>query len=251
MIVRQLSSKRGKFRYDVYEKEVKKASKLLKFCYEKSKLALFGPEPSKKAEYSLFKPHSVLEHALGNIKLSQLECIKDEVMFPGNIRMIQSETDEESVSDLMENAKLIGVDTEFLVQPVHLQDKFHVSLVQIAVEDTVLLYRLKYGEVLSPRVQRLFADPYVIKVGHDIFGDMKQLYRSKHMPNTAHSLICTMKISKKLGCRKPGIKTMCPVLLQQGINKDQQRSDWEAPILTEEQQRYAATDAWLPRECTY
>ena len=44
------------------------------------------------------------------------------------------------------------------------------------------------------------------------------------------------------------VKKMAAIILGVKISKTQQLSNWEAHQLTEPQQRYAATDAWICRE---
>ena len=50
------------------------------------------------------------------------------------------------------------------------------------------------------------------------------------------------------GIRDKSVKKMTAIILGVKISKAQQLSNWEAEHLSESQQRYAATDAWVCRE---
>ena len=50
------------------------------------------------------------------------------------------------------------------------------------------------------------------------------------------------------GIRDKSVKKMTAIILGVKISKAQQLSNWEAEHLSEGQQRYAATDAWVCRE---
>jgi ribonuclease D len=49
------------------------------------------------------------------------------------------------------------------------------------------------------------------------------------------------------GIKELGLKKLSAIILGYSISKSQQVSNWEAPILTDHQQLYAATDAWVCR----
>ena len=53
---------------------------------------------------------------------------------------------------------------------------------------------------------------------------------------------------KDFGIESSGLKKLTAIVLGFRISKRQQVSDWEARELTEAQQIYAATDAWVCRE---
>jgi ribonuclease D len=50
------------------------------------------------------------------------------------------------------------------------------------------------------------------------------------------------------GIRDKSVKKMTAIILGVKISKAQQLSNWEAEKLSESQQKYAATDAWVCRE---
>ena len=50
------------------------------------------------------------------------------------------------------------------------------------------------------------------------------------------------------GIKDKSVKKMAAIILGFRISKTQQLSNWDADILSEAQQKYAATDAWVCRE---
>ena len=47
------------------------------------------------------------------------------------------------------------------------------------------------------------------------------------------------------GCRALSLRGIAAAYLGLRVSKKQQTSNWESPCLSESQQRYAATDAWV------
>jgi ribonuclease D len=56
------------------------------------------------------------------------------------------------------------------------------------------------------------------------------------------------KIVWEWGIRDKSVKKMAAIILGSRVSKTQQLSNWEAETLSEAQQMYAATDAWVCRE---
>ena len=53
------------------------------------------------------------------------------------------------------------------------------------------------------------------------------------------------------GIKDKSVKKMAAIILGVRISKTQQLSNWEADVLSDSQQAYAATDAWICREMYY
>jgi ribonuclease D len=49
---------------------------------------------------------------------------------------------------------------------------------------------------------------------------------------------------KRVGFENVGVRNLAAMVLNVRISKSEQVSNWEAPVLTEKQLLYAATDAW-------
>jgi ribonuclease D len=107
----------------------------------------------------------------------------------------------------------------------------HAHLVQIAP-----------GQTRAPNLERLLADPEVLKIFH--FGRFDIAVMLHTFGVRAAPVYCT-KIASKL-CRtytdRHGLKYLLDEMLGIDISKQQQMSDWGAGTLTEAQLSYAASD---------
>ena len=113
-----------------------------------------------------------------------------------------------------------------------------------AVADGVSGWLVAPGDVaaLADTLRRLLADPAVTKLFHFARFDVAAIER--YLGVTAAPLYCT-KIASKLVrtfTDRHGLKDLCGDLLGVTISKQQQSSDWGAVQLSDEQQRYAASD---------
>ncbi len=93
-----------------------------------------------------------------------------------------------------------------------------------------------------PNLKRLMADTGVVKLMHFARFDVAVLQHSLGI--TVAPVRCT-KIAAKLVSPftdRHGLKDLCKELLGVEISKQQQTSDWGAPVLSSEQLAYAASD---------
>lgn len=136
---------------------------------------------------------------------------------------------------------LLGFDTE--TKPTFKKGKRHqVSLIQLATEDLAILFRInKIG--LPDVLVKLLADPQVIKTGVAVHDDIKFLSGVKRF--TPRGFIDLQNFVKDFGIQSSGLKKLTAIVLGFRISKRQQVTDWEAEQLSEAQQIYAATDAWV------
>jgi ribonuclease D len=107
----------------------------------------------------------------------------------------------------------------------------HAHLVQIAP-----------GQTRAPNLERVLADPEVLKIFHFGRFDIAALLNAFGVRATP--VYCT-KIASKL-CRtytdRHGLKYLLDEMLGIDVSKQQQMSDWGAESLTEAQLAYAASD---------
>jgi ribonuclease D len=68
------------------------------------------------------------------------------------------------------------------------------------------------------------------------------------LPFEPHGFIDLQNVVADHGIKELGLKKLTAITLGHTISKSQQVSNWEAPALTEPQQLYAATDAWVCRQ---
>ena len=94
----------------------------------------------------------------------------------------------------------------------------------------------------APNLKRLLTDPAVTKIFH--FGRFDIAVLKQYLGVVTGPVYCT-KIASKLVrtfTDRHGLKDLSKELLGVELSKQQQSSDWGADELTQEQQRYAASD---------
>ena len=118
-----------------------------------------------------------------------------------------------------------------------------LCLVQLSAGDgEVHLVQFEKGSYDAPNLKRLLTDPKVTKLFHFARFDVA-IFR-KYLGVSTTPIYCT-KIASKLVrtfTDRHGLKDLCRDLLGVEISKQEQSSDWGAPVLTEAQLRYAASD---------
>ena len=152
------------------------------------------------------------------------------VLFEGRIIVILSEREADRAVDYLLRQPILGFDTE--TRPSFRRGQMHkVALLQVSTRDTAFLFRLnRIG--LTDSIVRLLEDKRVLKVGLSLKDDM-------------HNLRVELQQEvQRLGVEDMSLQKLYANLLGGRISKTQQLTNWEADVLTEAQQRYAATDAW-------
>jgi ribonuclease D len=134
----------------------------------------------------------------------------------------------------------VAIDTEAMGLNPH---RDRLCLVQLSGGDgTAHLVQIEPGDYAAPNLRRLLADESVTKLFHFARFDLAMMYR--YLGTMARPLYCT-KIASRLArtfTDRHGLRDLCKDLLGVDLSKQQQSSDWGAPTLSDEQQRYAATD---------
>jgi ribonuclease D len=94
----------------------------------------------------------------------------------------------------------------------------------------------------APNLKAVLADPARVKIYHFARFDLAAI--EHYLGVTAAPVFCT-KIASKLTrtyTDRHGLKMILNELLGEDISKQQQSSDWGAPVLSEAQREYAASD---------
>jgi ribonuclease D len=145
--------------------------------------------------------------------------------------------------DLPDGADLgpvVAIDTETLGLNPH---RDRLCLVQLSRGDgDADLVRIAKGQTRAPNLERLLADPKVLKLFH--FARFDIAVMAKTFGVMAAPVYCT-KIASKLTrtyTDRHGLKDLVRELLGVEISKQQQSSDWAAETLSDAQLAYAASD---------
>jgi ribonuclease D len=134
----------------------------------------------------------------------------------------------------------VGFDTE--TKPSFVKGvKNKVGLVQLSTPQVCYLIRVcKMG--IPPILSEFLAAQAPLKIGLSLHDDYRVLLRSCKFKPTG--FVDLQKIIKKVGIEELGLQKMYAILFGKKISKAQRLTNWEAAILTPQQQMYAAIDAW-------
>ena len=167
--------------------------------------------------------------------------------FPGEIHVIDTLEEEYGKAiSYLKHQKIIGFDTE--TRPTFSPDQRSngTALLQLSGAEKAYLFRIKKMGAIPRRLCAILANPNIVKVGAAIHDDVRGL--QKFAGFQPQNFIDLQKIAWEYGIRDKSVKKMTAIILGFKISKAQQLSNWEAENLSESQQKYAATDAWVCRE---
>jgi ribonuclease D len=162
------------------------------------------------------------------------------VTFPGRIHIIDAVSQVKSAVNALRTSSIVGFDTE--TRPCFKRGERHsVALLQLSSETDAFLFRLNKTGIPAP-LQQFLEDGTCLKVGLSTTDDFHQLARVCDFHPAG--FVELQQMVKQFHITDMSLQKIYAVLFQQKISKSQQLTNWEAPHLTEAQQRYAAIDAW-------
>ncbi len=161
--------------------------------------------------------------------------------FRGEIVVVDNLETYREVFPRLLGSDLLGFDTE--TRPTFKKGKRNsVSLIQLSTGNLACLFRInKIG--IPDSLIRLLSDPSVIKAGVAVHDDIRFLKGVKRF--YPEGFVDLQSFVKEYGIQSSGLKKLAAIVLGFRISKRQQVTDWEAEHLSEAQQVYAATDAWV------
>ncbi len=166
--------------------------------------------------------------------------------FPGEIVLVDAEDEVfDQAIRYLKRQKVLGFDTE--TRPTFSPDQHSsgTALLQLSGSGKAFLFRLKKCG-LPRSLASILANPAIVKVGAATLDDVRGLQKiTKFAPK---GFVDLQNIVGEYGIRDKSVKKMTAIILGVKISKAQQLSNWEAEKLSESQQKYAATDAWVCRE---
>ena len=184
-------------------------------------------------------------HFIENITTEEIDVLPP-ASFPGEITVIDSESEDfNRALRYLKRQRILGFDTE--TKPCFTPRSPHpgVALLQLSGGGRAFLFRVKpLG--MKRALCSILSNPNILKVGAATADDVKGLQRyARFKPE---SFVDLQKIVPEWGIRDKSVKKMAAIILGVKVSKTQQLSNWEAETLSEAQQKYAATDAWICRE---
>jgi ribonuclease D len=187
------------------------------------------------SEYFKEFQKSITDEELSELPLS---------IFEGKIHLIEKVEQLTDAVIYLKKQPVLGFDTE--TRPTFKKGQNHqVALLQLSTADEAFLIRTNLIG-LSPGLIKVLASPSILKIGAAIRDDIKILQRiTSFKPG---GFIELQEMVKLYGIENFSLKKLAAIVCGVRISKSQRLSNWEATILTEQQQIYAATDAWIAYE---
>ena len=161
--------------------------------------------------------------------------------FRGAIHLVEDrDTLQRFMPQLMRESRL-GFDTE--MRPSFRKgQKNKIALIQLATREEAWLIRT--NRIGMPRsLVQLLEDPHLLKIGVGLQDDMQRLGELRRF--RPDGFLDLQEYVEAFGIESKSLKKLVAIILGFKISKSQQTSDWEAARLSEAQQLYAATDAWV------
>lgn len=162
-------------------------------------------------------------------------------VFQGPIHLISNFDQLDAVLPKLYNSTYLGFDTE--TRPSFKKGKSNpVTLLQLATREESFLFRLnRIG--LPEEIRHIFSNPDIQKIGAAIHDDIKSLQEIDSF--VPMGFLDLQNLVKKFGIESQSLKKITAIVLNYRISKSQQLTNWDAEILTDAQQKYAAMDAWV------
>lgn len=161
--------------------------------------------------------------------------------FTGEIMVVNTKAKERMAIEHLKACSVLGFDTE--TRPSFKKGRTHsVAILQLSDGERVFLFQLKKIG-LSNELKALLSSRKIIKAGVAVADDIKALARlNGFIPGKFVELQLHVK---QFGIEDMSLLKLSAIVLGFKISKSQRLSNWEVDTLTEAQQRYAATDAWV------
>lgn len=163
------------------------------------------------------------------------------VKFTGKMHIVIDQDSCLSAIEALSSEAILGFDTE--TKPAFKKGVSHkVSLLQLSTNDDAYLFRLNKCN-LTKELCDLLANPNIIKAGVSIRDDIRGLNKLNNFE--PGGFVELGDLAKKLEIKQLGLRSLAGMFLGYRVSKRFQLTNWELPKLTEDQFRYAATDAWV------
>lgn len=175
-------------------------------------------------------------HSISKEEISLLEIEE----FSGRIIVIDNEKDTDKAVSYLSQFEAVGFDTE--TRPSFKKGtRYKISLMQISTDEACFLFRLnRIG--IPQSLENFLVNENILKIGlslRDDFGAIRK--RTDIKPANFLDL---QNYVGQFGIEDASLQKIYAILFDKKISKGQRLSNWEADVLTEQQKKYAALDAW-------
>ncbi len=174
---------------------------------------------------------------ISNEDVAQLEPVR----FDGEIVVVETVRDLLHACEVLSAQKIIGFDTE--TRPSFTPGMTNkVALLQLSTESVCFLIRLNKVP-LDKAVIAILQNENIKKVGAAVQNDILGLNALRRFK--ARGFIDLQNEVGRFGIEDRSLRKLAGIILGRKVSKAQRLSNWEAQTLTQPQQQYAATDAWV------
>jgi ribonuclease D len=164
--------------------------------------------------------------------------------YDGPIHLLNTADEADAAAKKLLNETLLGFDTE--TRPAFRKgESYDPSLLQLATETEVYLFQIQLCG-LTPNINNVLSSPDIVKAGVAIDRDISELQAMTDFE--ADGFVELAMPAKEAQIKNLGLRGLTAILFNFRISKKEQVSNWARKELTESQQIYAATDAWLGRK---
>jgi len=169
--------------------------------------------------------------------------------FKGKVHLICRATETKVDWSRLDNAEVLGMDTETRPNFTKGAAPNPTALLQLATDAECWIFQLLDPVGVSAdtrkRLQALLQNPGIIKAGVGIQDDYRDLSSSCLLAmRSAAGVLDLQEIVRPYGLNSTGLRALTAMFLCRRIAKSQQCSDWAQPKLSQSQIYYAAVDAW-------
>jgi ribonuclease D len=149
--------------------------------------------------------------------------------------------EEDLPADVLAPGADVAVDTETMGLHTH-RDRLCLVQISDGRGDEHLVRFAPRSDYAAPNLRAVLADPDRVKLYHFARFDLAAIRH--YLGTVAAPVYCTKTASRLIRTYtdRHGLKELVRELLGQEISKAQQSSDWGAPVLSDAQKEYAASD---------
>lgn len=177
---------------------------------------------------------------ISNEEVAELQTAQ----YDGEIIVVDSEHKVEAACRHLEHHSVIGFDTE--TRPSFKAGVTNrVALLQLHVPGYCYLFRLCRIK-FDRQIIKILENKDILKIGAAVHGDIEALHKLRHFREGG--FVDLQTIAPQWGIEEKSLRKLSAIVLGRKISKAQRLSNWEAVFLTQQQQAYAATDAWACSE---
>lgn len=161
--------------------------------------------------------------------------------FSGRIIVINREKELDKALQYLAAYTEVGFDTE--TRPsFSKKTHYKMSLIQLACDDTCFLIRLNRLKTVPASLEAFLKNEKIKKIGLSLRDDFHGLHGLTNI--SPGNFIDLQQYVGQFGIKDMSLQKIYAILFGKKISKRERLSNWDADILTESQQLYAALDAW-------